>query len=318
MTRPPHTILELLLASSLLTACSADGESPARERIELRKSGVAAAGSCGGVESCGQASPDGCWCDELCVQYGDCCGDAFEICGVDECAPKGASCPPGSTCTAIDDGFDCIAPDPCDDARVGTASYECPAGWRLAPNYAGAAFCLREQLPVTAAVSPRCDHLGDGWIGYVDAGAAACTADATTVANAPLQCRYDFTPAKRADPYCHWIDQGYFGFSWDVCPAGSHFELGPANEQRCMVRPKRLPVGATAYCDYAPDGYFGFYWNTAADPGYACPPGMRTAGNGGGQTFCLAEDAQWPAAVRPLCDLGSGFVGVEWGMQCEP
>lgn len=31
--------------------------------------------------SCGDQAPAGCWCDDLCAKYGDCCGDAAAACG---------------------------------------------------------------------------------------------------------------------------------------------------------------------------------------------------------------------------------------------
>ncbi len=43
------------------------------DEIEAR-----AAGSCEGA--CGGQSPAGCWCDQLCANYGDCCGDKEEVC----------------------------------------------------------------------------------------------------------------------------------------------------------------------------------------------------------------------------------------------
>ena len=33
--------------------------------------------------SCGGASASGCYCNDACVEYGDCCPDACEQCGVD-------------------------------------------------------------------------------------------------------------------------------------------------------------------------------------------------------------------------------------------
>ena len=33
------------------------------------------------VGSCGFQSPGVCWCDDLCVEYGDCCEDACDECG---------------------------------------------------------------------------------------------------------------------------------------------------------------------------------------------------------------------------------------------
>ncbi|HEU4406122.1 MAG TPA: PKD domain-containing protein, partial [Polyangiaceae bacterium] len=34
-----------------------------------------------GTPFCGGPSPDGCFCDELCVQFNDCCPDKFDVCG---------------------------------------------------------------------------------------------------------------------------------------------------------------------------------------------------------------------------------------------
>jgi uncharacterized protein YkwD len=43
------------------------------DEIEAR-----AGGSCAG--SCGGQSPDGCWCDSACANYGDCCADKVQVC----------------------------------------------------------------------------------------------------------------------------------------------------------------------------------------------------------------------------------------------
>ena len=36
------------------------------------------ANSC--MDSCGGSAPDGCWCDAVCTQFGDCCGDYEDAC----------------------------------------------------------------------------------------------------------------------------------------------------------------------------------------------------------------------------------------------
>jgi hypothetical protein len=46
-------------------------------------------GTCAG--SCGEQSPDGCWCDDSCCQFDDCCEDKFTICG--GCDPALGTCP---------------------------------------------------------------------------------------------------------------------------------------------------------------------------------------------------------------------------------
>ena len=40
------------------------------------------AGSC--FDACGGQSQDGCWCDEYCSFYGDCCDDKADVCEVEE------------------------------------------------------------------------------------------------------------------------------------------------------------------------------------------------------------------------------------------
>ncbi|MEM9605738.1 MAG: S8 family serine peptidase, partial [Pseudomonadota bacterium] len=78
------------------------------------------AGGC--EDSCGGQSPDGCWCDDACVGYGDCC-DNYE----DECVappPDPNSCQDNNTCGSQAPGGcwcdnacvnygDCCADGPC-------------------------------------------------------------------------------------------------------------------------------------------------------------------------------------------------------------
>ena len=42
--------------------------------------------ACGGF--CGDQAPDGCWCDSLCKNYGDCCPDYDRECGDESCYSK--------------------------------------------------------------------------------------------------------------------------------------------------------------------------------------------------------------------------------------
>ncbi|MEM9488023.1 MAG: hypothetical protein AAGC55_02700, partial [Myxococcota bacterium] len=34
--------------------------------------------SCAGA--CGSVAPGGCWCDDVCMDYGDCCADLAAVC----------------------------------------------------------------------------------------------------------------------------------------------------------------------------------------------------------------------------------------------
>jgi agmatine deiminase len=52
--------------------------------------------SCSG--HCGQQAPSGCWCDELCCSYNDCCDDKHDVCGGCDPGALGAANGPGE-CT---------------------------------------------------------------------------------------------------------------------------------------------------------------------------------------------------------------------------
>jgi hypothetical protein len=51
-------------------------------RITTRLETSFESGSCasGGVDSCGGQSPESCWCDTACIQFGDCCPDVVAVC----------------------------------------------------------------------------------------------------------------------------------------------------------------------------------------------------------------------------------------------
>lgn len=77
MTRPAY-VLPLLV----LFACTTAGDLSDPERRPLGKAD--AFGSCA-ESDCDGPSPDGnCWCDDACVEYGDCCSDRVEACEAPE------------------------------------------------------------------------------------------------------------------------------------------------------------------------------------------------------------------------------------------
>jgi hypothetical protein len=112
-----------------LGACdqaATDGVEDAAGRGPIGKAD-AAEGSCAPTDdgpTCGGPAPVGnCWCDEACEDFGDCCLDAFDECGVGEPEPAvsqclaDAHCEPGQTCS----GGVCVGePDPvsCDDGST--------------------------------------------------------------------------------------------------------------------------------------------------------------------------------------------------------
>ncbi|MGC4088135.1 MAG: hypothetical protein QM756_09590 [Polyangiaceae bacterium] len=72
------------LTAATLAGCSAGDVAPSeRERGVGRSSQALLPGSCRPF-SCGTFSLDGCWCDAVCVDFGDCCADKIAACDVPE------------------------------------------------------------------------------------------------------------------------------------------------------------------------------------------------------------------------------------------
>lgn len=80
--------------------CNANGEDDAIDlysgtSTDLNENGVPdecePATPCEGY--CGTESPEGCWCDEDCVLYGDCCEDVTTLCSAPDVTAVGASLP---------------------------------------------------------------------------------------------------------------------------------------------------------------------------------------------------------------------------------
>ncbi len=92
--------LFLTLGLSFLMACDTapsdgQGEPTAQDddRGGLGKADLV--GSCelpNGNDLCGGHGVGNCWCDELCVEYGDCCSDADTVCGLEQPEPEGEPC----------------------------------------------------------------------------------------------------------------------------------------------------------------------------------------------------------------------------------
>ncbi len=90
------------------------------------------AGTC--EESCGEMSPSGCWCDDSCVEFGDCCPDKSSVC-------DGPACAPGFTAVATT--TDCIADASCYEVSgQGWCTGECPVGYELDLSEPGVATCV--------------------------------------------------------------------------------------------------------------------------------------------------------------------------------
>lgn len=118
---------------------------PAQERGALGKADLIGSCADGEANFCGGKSDGTCWCDELCVEYGDCCTDAAEVCGLEPeptaCGGfAGLACPDGLVCVDDPDdacdpqngGADCIGicveEEPQPQFCGGFGGFPCPEG----------------------------------------------------------------------------------------------------------------------------------------------------------------------------------------------
>ena len=178
--------LRIAIATALvsLTLGACDQATDVRDSVATNEAGRgpigkadAVEGSCWATEDdgdvCGGPAPVGnCWCDEACIEYGDCCLDAFDACGVGEPGPAvseclaDAHCGEGQSCSGgvcIDD-----APAPCSDLDPDTCDTrddcEVIVGPGNAPEGAlgGALFCVDAPPAPCAELDPdTCESRDD-------------------------------------------------------------------------------------------------------------------------------------------------------------
>ena len=153
-----------------------------------------------------------------------------------------------------------------------TAGYACPEGSYYGPNGQGTGYCVFDGLglPDAAGLSPYCDYLDDGYLGYYW---DLCPAGTRYAPNGAGQayCLWEdvaLPPAEDLAAYCHYLDDGYLGFSWTdtpatagyTCPQGARQTDNGAGLSFCLWEDLWLPPApdVQAYCHYLDDGYFGF------------------------------------------------------------
>lgn len=98
----------------------------------------ATGGSCEGA--CGEKSADGCWCDDQCAQYGDCCEDLAEACPertaiAGQCLKNADACESDADC-AVGGCTDQLCYNPALSTGVTTCE-TCPEGTDPAPQGCG-------------------------------------------------------------------------------------------------------------------------------------------------------------------------------------
>ncbi len=82
------------LFSILSTACLVQGDSPGDDRARGVLGKADRLGTCqdDGEPLCGGPGIGNCWCDEACVDYGDCCDDVDVVCGIELPEPETRLC----------------------------------------------------------------------------------------------------------------------------------------------------------------------------------------------------------------------------------
>lgn len=225
----------LLAVSLLFTSVAAcDSASPTSEAGEEQARGglgkADLAGTCvaeEGGDYCGGKSAGACWCDDLCVSYGDCCEDVEAVCNPPEPEVCG-----GFLGLQCDDGFECIDdPDDACDPQSGGA--DCSG------------ICVEEEQPqfcggIAGLQCPdgfECvDNPGDGCDpqnGGADCGGICvedlgCTpAECGPAPGAPnFLCDDGVTVGGPSD--CQELDDGSCGYVFVECP-----DDGPSCEGSC-------------------------------------------------------------------------------------
>ncbi len=73
----------MLFTIIIFSACGGEDSAGTHEqRRELSQIEMSPNATC--KDSCGGQSESGCWCDQLCNSYGDCCSDKESICNIKE------------------------------------------------------------------------------------------------------------------------------------------------------------------------------------------------------------------------------------------
>lgn len=233
------------LAMTIVACAGGDADrAPAR----TASAAEAASGSCA-PEECGGQAADGCWCDELCDGYGDCCADKTAACDGGGCPAVLCEiyCPFGF---AVDDAgcevcacrpsWDCagFAPTPCPDdfVCIDVAGDDCD------PT-AGGADCSGECVPAPDCPTPEayCEAVcGGGDIPAVPLGCPTpdCGCPEPSVGSCEGLCG-----GSNTDAGC-WCDDQCAGLG-DCCPDKPAVCDGASCADRCGT----YDAGASCQCD---------------------------------------------------------------------
>lgn len=166
-------LIGLALPSLLLlstSGCDQPETTPVVEETAATFRAAEVSGSCVSEDynSCGGQSPDGCWCDDNCAEYGDCCGDKTDVCTMDgscnlRCGEKSGSCWCDENCATYGDCCEdyvaeCVEPPPAPTCE-GFCGEQAEAGCWCDDQCAEYGDCCEDKVPVCDPPPPidQCD-----------------------------------------------------------------------------------------------------------------------------------------------------------------
>ena len=106
-----QSLLAAIAMPLVFAGCTSDGMGEDVDRGLVDGKADNLTGTCS-IDDCGSWASNGSgWCDDICVDYGDCAEGVGSVCGFNECNDNDG-CRDGDECIEGADYFECITPEP--------------------------------------------------------------------------------------------------------------------------------------------------------------------------------------------------------------
>lgn len=230
--------------SMIAVGCATEATEPSRPdnapRGALGKADLIGTCDDGETSFCGGKSEGTCWCDEACVDFGDCCDDVNEACGIGP-EPQPQTCG-GFLGTPCPEGLECVdAPDDGCDPEMGGADCIGICVEEEPPPFCGGIANLPcpEGLVCVDDPNDSCDPEGGG----ADCG-GICVEDPAECAPVLCEmfCPFGFAEGDDGCPICSCAEQPEQSACTDV---GGICEVGLVTQCPDGFEPSALGCGPT-------------------------------------------------------------------------